>query len=107
MYLGAVEDEQAVLAALQGAYGAFVNTDSFTIGEQKEIFYGIRIFELAKQARTVRQYVWSSLDYVSKVRTSAPPHISQRSQSCACSCQVTTRNIGPSIMTARVAWRSS
>ena len=44
-----------------------MNTDSFTIGEQKEVFRGIRIFELAKQVKTVRHYVWSSLDYASKV----------------------------------------
>ena len=59
---------KTVEKALHGAYGAFVNTDSFTIGEQKEVFFGMRIFELAKQAKTVRHYVWSSLDYVAKVR---------------------------------------
>lgn len=48
-------------------YGAFVNTDSFTIGEQKEIFTGIRIFELAKQTGTLKHYVWSGLDYSFKV----------------------------------------
>ncbi|GJE91038.1 NmrA/HSCARG family protein [Phanerochaete sordida] len=63
---GAVDDLPVVLKALQGAWGAFVNTDSFTIGEQKEVFFGMRIFELAKQAKTVRHYVWSSLDYVAK-----------------------------------------
>ncbi|GJE88782.1 NmrA/HSCARG family protein [Phanerochaete sordida] len=63
---GAVDDLPTVLKALQGAWGAFVNTDSFTIGEQKEVFLGMRIFELAKQAKTVRHYVWSSLDYVGK-----------------------------------------
>lgn len=61
-----MDDLPTVLAALQGSWGAFVNTDSFTIGEQKEVFVGMRIFELAKQARTVRHYIWSSLDYVGK-----------------------------------------
>ena len=52
---------------MDGVYGAFVNTDSFTIGEQKEIYIGMRIFEIAKQVGTVRQYIWSNLDYVSRV----------------------------------------
>ena len=53
---------------MQGVYGAWVNTDGFTIGEQKEIFAGMRFFEIAQQARTVRHYVWSNLDYALKVR---------------------------------------
>ncbi|RPD53955.1 NAD-P-binding protein [Lentinus tigrinus ALCF2SS1-7] len=60
---GSVDDFASVLAALEGAYGAFVNTDSFTLGEQKEIFIGMRIFELAKQIGTLQHYVWSGLDY--------------------------------------------
>ena len=52
---------------MDGVHGAFVNTDSFTIGEQKEIYIGMRIFEIAKQVGTVRQYIWSNLDYVSGV----------------------------------------
>ena len=53
-----------VLKALENCYGAFVNTDSFTIGEQAELFAGMRIFELAKQVGTLKHYVYSSLDYV-------------------------------------------
>ncbi|KAI0260669.1 NAD-P-binding protein [Gloeopeniophorella convolvens] len=56
----------SVFAALEGAYGAWVNTDGFTIGEQREIYIGMRIFELAKQAKTLRHYVWSSIDYFLK-----------------------------------------
>ena len=52
---------------MQGVYGAWVNTDGFTIGEQKELFAGMRIFEIAKRAGSVRHYVWSNLDYASKV----------------------------------------
>ncbi|KAI0700250.1 NAD-P-binding protein [Cerioporus squamosus] len=60
---GSVDDFTSVLAALEGAYGAFVNTDSFTLGEEKEIFIGMRIFELAKQIGTLQHYVWSGSDY--------------------------------------------
>ncbi|EKM49926.1 uncharacterized protein PHACADRAFT_153110 [Phanerochaete carnosa HHB-10118-sp] len=67
MSSGSVDDLATVFVALRGAWGAFVNTDTFTIGEQKEIFIGMRIFELAKQAKTVRHYIWSSLDYITKI----------------------------------------
>ncbi|KAI0289392.1 NAD-P-binding protein [Russula brevipes] len=53
----------SVAAALDGAYGAWVNIDGFTVGEQREIYAGMRIFELAKQTKSLRHYVWSSLDY--------------------------------------------
>ncbi|KZT67933.1 NAD(P)-binding protein [Daedalea quercina L-15889] len=56
----------AVLAALKGAYGAWVNTDGFTVSEGKEMWADIRIFELAKQAG-VQHYFWSSLDYAFKL----------------------------------------
>ena len=67
--VGSTDDFSSVLAALQGVYGVYVNTDSFTIGEEKEVFTGIRIFELAKQVPTIRHYVWSNLEYISKVVT--------------------------------------
>ncbi|KAI0666669.1 nmrA-family protein [Trametes maxima] len=63
---GSTNNLESVRAALQGAYGAFVNTDSFTIGEEQELFQGIRIFELAKEVKTLKHYVWSSLDNVFK-----------------------------------------
>ncbi|CAF0958263.1 unnamed protein product [Adineta steineri] len=63
---GSVLDFNSVLKALENCYGVFVNTDSFTIGEQAEVFAGIRIFELAKQVGTLKHYIWSSLDYITK-----------------------------------------
>ncbi len=60
---GAFDDLPSVYAALNGVWGAWVNTDGFTVGEVKELFAGMRIFELAKQIGTVRHYVWSNLDY--------------------------------------------
>ncbi|KAI0669055.1 NAD-P-binding protein [Trametes maxima] len=60
---GAFDDFPLVLAALKGVWGAWVNTDGFTVGEAAELYAGMRIFELAKQAGSVRHYVWSNLDY--------------------------------------------
>ncbi|KAK7690547.1 hypothetical protein QCA50_005645 [Cerrena zonata] len=67
VFEGSTDDFSSVLAALQDVYGVFVNTDSFTIGEEKEVFAGIRIFELAKQVPTIKHYVWSNLEYISKL----------------------------------------
>jgi hypothetical protein len=64
---GDTSDLTSVAAALDGAYGAWVNIDGFTVGEQREIYAGMRIFELAKQTKSLRHYVWSSLDYILKV----------------------------------------
>lgn len=60
-------DFASVLDALKGVYGTWVNTDGSTVGEQKETYAGMRIFELAKQLGTVRHFVWSNLDYSTKV----------------------------------------
>ena len=65
---GDTNDLASVAAALDGAYGAWVNIDGFTVGEQREIYAGMRIFELAKQSKSLRHYVWSSLSYNLKVR---------------------------------------
>lgn len=66
LFQGSFEDLEAVKKALQGTYGAWVNTDGFTVGEKAEIYLGMRIFEIAKQLGTVRHYVWSNLDYSTK-----------------------------------------
>ncbi|KAI0324860.1 NAD-P-binding protein [Cubamyces sp. BRFM 1775] len=63
VFSGSTDDWDAILKALEGAYGTFVNTDGFTIGEVKEVYAGMRIFELAKQVGTVKHFVWSALDY--------------------------------------------
>lgn len=65
--LGTFMDFDSVERAMKGAYGAWINTDGFTVGEQKEVFAGMRIFETAKQVGTLRHYIWSSIDYAFKV----------------------------------------
>lgn len=60
-------DFESVERAMQGAYGAWINTDGFTVGEEKEVFAGMRIFEVAKHVGTMRHYIYSNLDYSLKV----------------------------------------
>ncbi|CAL1716920.1 unnamed protein product [Somion occarium] len=62
-FKGAFDDFPSVLNALRDVYGVWANTDGFTVGEQKEVYAGLRIYELAKQLGTVRHFVWSNLDY--------------------------------------------
>ncbi|KAF8585889.1 NAD(P)-binding protein [Ramaria rubella] len=62
---GSFMDFCSIEKAFRGAYGAFVNTDGFTVGEQAEIFAGMRIFEIAKQ-QGIKHYVWGNLDYALK-----------------------------------------
>ncbi|KAI0324053.1 hypothetical protein GY45DRAFT_1349597 [Cubamyces sp. BRFM 1775] len=56
------------------AYGAFVNTDSLTIGEEKQVYTGMRIFELVKRLGTLKHYVWSGLDYSVRKGRYSPIH---------------------------------
>ncbi|KAF8188178.1 NAD-P-binding protein [Mycena galopus ATCC 62051] len=63
---GSFTDYAAVARALEGAYGAWVNTDGFTVGETEEIYAGMRIYEVAKRVPSLRHYVWSNLRYVLK-----------------------------------------
>ncbi|KAJ3549004.1 hypothetical protein NM688_g5227 [Phlebia brevispora] len=71
---GSTDDLESVASAMEGAYGTWINTDGFTIGEQKEIYAGMRIFEIAKQVGSVRHYVWSSLDYALKLGNYNPKY---------------------------------
>ncbi|KAJ7709060.1 nmrA-family protein [Mycena olivaceomarginata] len=48
---GSFMDFDSVARALEGAYGAWVNTDGFTVGEAAEIYAGMRIYE-GREART-------------------------------------------------------
>ncbi|KAJ7250156.1 NAD-P-binding protein [Mycena haematopus] len=63
---GSFTDYASVARALEGAYGAWVNTDGFTVGEMEEIYAGMRIYEVAKRVPSLRHYVWSNLRYVLK-----------------------------------------
>jgi hypothetical protein len=59
---GHTENLQDLHRAFRGVYGAFVNTDGFTLGEKNELFYGIRAYEIARYEK-VKHYVWANSDY--------------------------------------------
>ncbi|KZT56962.1 NAD(P)-binding protein [Calocera cornea HHB12733] len=66
LFEGTYLKEDNVWELFKGAYGAFVNTDGFVIGEKAEIFWGMRIFEIAV-AQGVKHYVWGNLYYLLKL----------------------------------------
>ncbi|KAH9830307.1 NAD-P-binding protein [Rhodofomes roseus] len=70
---GSFDDFDSVAAALKGCYGAFVNTDGFTVGQAKEVWCGIHIYELARYAK-VKHYVWSNLEYFSRITNFDPKY---------------------------------
>ncbi|KAL1862649.1 hypothetical protein Daus18300_008447 [Diaporthe australafricana] len=52
--------------AFSGVYGAWVNTDGFTLGEKNETFYGLRAYEIARAAG-VQHYIWANIEYITKI----------------------------------------
>jgi len=56
-------DTKAFLAAASDVDYVLVNTDGFALGEQAEIYWGIRLFELSARAG-VKHFIYSGLDSV-------------------------------------------
>jgi len=63
---GTQDNQKDLHRAFHGVYGAWVNTDGFTIGEKNETFYGIRAYEIARH-EGVQHYIYASTDYALKV----------------------------------------
>ncbi|KAF4472920.1 hypothetical protein FALBO_190 [Fusarium albosuccineum] len=62
---GRQDDQEDLHKAFRGVYGAWVNTDGFTLGQKSETFYGIRAYEIARH-EGVQHYVWAGTDYALK-----------------------------------------
>ncbi|KAH7143406.1 hypothetical protein EDB81DRAFT_934596 [Dactylonectria macrodidyma] len=62
---GRQDNQEDLHKAFKGVYGAWVNTDGFTLGQKSELFYGIRAYEIARH-ENVQHYVWASTDYALK-----------------------------------------
>ncbi|RDW85454.1 hypothetical protein BP5796_03779 [Coleophoma crateriformis] len=59
--IGSPDNEDELRAAFSGVDYAFVNLNTWALGIKNELYWGIRIFELAVQAG-VKHYIWSTLD---------------------------------------------
>jgi hypothetical protein len=53
-------DESTLITAFEGIDACFVNTNGFAIGEKAEIYWGIRMYDIAYWAG-VKHFVYSSL----------------------------------------------
>lgn len=58
-------DEDTLKSAFEGVDLCYVNMNGFAIGEKNEIYWSIRMFEIAQWAG-VKHFIYSSLPYVSR-----------------------------------------
>ncbi|KAG2014092.1 hypothetical protein CC2G_010938 [Coprinopsis cinerea AmutBmut pab1-1] len=77
IYQGSFYDMQAAKHFMDGCYGAFINTDTYTVGEEKEIWAAIKLYETARRTPTMRHWVFSNLDYGSKLGNYNPTYKSE------------------------------
>ncbi|OQD81632.1 hypothetical protein PENANT_c026G11844 [Penicillium antarcticum] len=61
LYVGQTDNEEDLKGAFAGIDLAHVNLNSFALGIKNELYWGIRIYEIAVQAG-VKHFIWSSLD---------------------------------------------
>ncbi|OBT41212.1 hypothetical protein VE00_08099 [Pseudogymnoascus sp. WSF 3629] len=66
LFEGNPYDEADLQKAYKGVQLAFANTNGFAIGEKSEIYWGIRMYELAVQ-NGLEHFVWAGVDYGSKL----------------------------------------
>ena len=66
LFYGNPYDEADLQKAYKGVQLAFANTNGFAIGEKAEIYWGIRMYELAVQ-NGLEHFVWAGVDYGSKL----------------------------------------
>lgn len=66
-------DEATLHRVFKGIDYAWVNTNGFAIGEKNEIYWGIRMFEIARGCN-VSHFQWASLAYVSKLGNFEPKY---------------------------------
>ncbi|KAL5338118.1 hypothetical protein BJX70DRAFT_367739 [Aspergillus crustosus] len=62
LFKGTQDNQKDLHAAFTGVYGAWVNTDGFTLGEKNELFYATRAYEIARH-HGVKHYVFANSDY--------------------------------------------
>lgn len=62
---GDSSDVSALRSAFKGVDACYVNTNGFALGEKAEIYWGIRTFEIAREAG-VQHFVYAGLPYTYK-----------------------------------------
>lgn len=62
---GDTYDEDTLVSAFKDIQAVFVNTNGFAIGEKSELYWSIRIYEIAYWAG-IKHFIYSVLPYVSK-----------------------------------------
>ena len=63
---GSSYHEPTLRQALEGVEYVFANTNGFAIGEMSEIYWGIRLYELARWAG-VKHFLYAGLEYASRL----------------------------------------
>ncbi|KFY47803.1 hypothetical protein V495_01803 [Pseudogymnoascus sp. VKM F-4514 (FW-929)] len=66
-------DEPTLRKAFAGVDYAFVNTNGFAIGEKAEIYWGIRMYELAREFG-LKHFIYAGLEYASKLGNFDPKY---------------------------------
>ena len=54
--------------AFNGVTAAFVNANDSALEEMAEKYWGMRIFEVAREEKSMRHFMWNNLDYALKLR---------------------------------------
>jgi uncharacterized protein YbjT (DUF2867 family) len=70
---GETYHEPTLREALKDVSYVFANTNGFAIGEQAEIYWGIRLYELAREAH-VKHFLYAGLEYASKLGNFDPKY---------------------------------
>lgn len=66
IFEGNAYDEASLRQAFTDVNLVFANTNGFAIGEKAEIYWGIRLYELAREYK-VEHFVYAGLEYASKL----------------------------------------
>ena len=73
IFEGDSNDEPTLREAFKDVEFVFANTNGFVIGEKAEIYWGIRLYELAREFR-VKHFVYAGLYYASKLGNFNPKY---------------------------------
>lgn len=57
-------NEEDLVSSFKDVDACYINTNGFAVGEKNEIYWGIRMYEIARWAG-VKHFIYSSLPYVS------------------------------------------